>query len=351
MVSQVIRLLRPALLGAAALVAGCGARSELDSVDEETLPTTTTSTTTTTSATTTTSTSTTTTSTTGTTTSTTSTTGTTTSTTSTTGPTGPTAICPPTINTTPLTEVELLGDGTDDGMIVAWHWELVQQPVGSSAAQPLPADSQVATFTPDVAGEYPMRLTVTDDDGYQGSCEVLVRAIPDENLRVELYWNPPEDPNDVSDVDLHLLHPDAPAWFDTELDCFYANCSAAAGMVLDWDWQGFVYDNPQLDLDDVDGFGPENINIVAPIVGQTYTVGVHYYDAEGTGPADAYITIYCGETDVDPVYLAGPTVLTAEQNPNLHQFWKVATLVWNGTGCEVTPINTIVTTQDAQTQP
>ena len=317
--SQAYRWFRYALLGAAALAAGCGARSELDDL-ERGGHTTTSSTTTT-------------------------------STSTTTGLTGPTAICPPNIDTTPLTEVTLVGDATDDGVIVAWHWQLLQQPIGSSAAQPLPTNTQTATFTPDVAGEYPLRLTVTDDDGLQGSCDVLLRAIPNENLRVELYWNPPENPNDLSDVDLHLLHPAAPAWFDMQLDCYYANCSAAAGMVLDWDVPGYVYDNPQLDLDDVDGFGPENINIVAPTVGEAYTIGVHYYDAQGYGPAEAYIKVYCGETNVDPIYLAGPTELTAELNQDNYQFWKVARLVWNGSGCEVTPIDVIVTTGEAKAHP
>jgi hypothetical protein len=336
--SQVIRRFRLWLLGAAALGAGCGARSDLGDLDGSGRQVTTTSTTTSNATTTTTTT-------TGSTTTSTSTTS------STTGPTGPTAICPPTIDTTPLTQVVLVGDATDDGVIVTWHWELVQQPVGSSAAQPAPADAQYAMFTPDVAGEYPLRLTVTDDDGFQDSCDVLLRAIPDENLRVELYWNPPENPYDTSDVDLHLLHPGAPAWFDMQLDCYYANCSAAAQMVLDWDVPGFVYDNPQLDLDDVDGFGPENINLVAPIIGQTYLVGVHYYDADGTGPAETYVKIYCGETEVDPIYLAGPTELTSDVNPQDHQFWKVASLVWNGSSCEVTPIDAIVTTAEAMAHP
>ena len=177
---------------------------------------------------------------------------------------------------------------------------------------------------------------------------------PSEGLRIELFWNPPENPNDFSDVDLHLLHPDAPNWFhnypEPGLDCYYANCDTSGGFptVLDWDVTNYTPDNPRLDLDDVDGYGPENINIDEPLTNHVYRVGVHYYDDDGFGPSQAYIRIYCGNISVNPIYEVGPRTITAAFNSSNNDFWKVADVEWTGFDCVVTPIDTIVTTQNAQ---
>lgn len=260
-------------------------------------------------------------------------------------PTPPTAICPRTINTTPLTEVTLYGDAVDDGWIVSWSWGLVSTPPGSAAVDPEPPDAQVATFFPDVAGEYIIRLTVGDDDGNEASCDVTVRAVPGEGLRVELYWNPPDTSCDThpgpgcdsTDVDLHLLHPDAPHWFgerSAASDCYYATCVGG----MEWDTADPA-DNPRLDLDDVEGFGPENINIDEPVVGHAYTVGVHFYSDDGTGRlAQAYVRIYCGIIEVDPVYETGPVELVGASSSMENDFWRVATVTWDGFRCSVVPL-------------
>jgi hypothetical protein len=265
----------------------------------------------------------------------------------TTTPTGPDAICPPTIETTPLTEVELVADWEDDGRVVGYRWELVSAPEGSSAAPPEPATDEVSYFTPDVAGEYRVRLSVTDDDGETGSCEFLIRATPSEGLRVEIYWNPPESTSDGSDVDLHLLHPTSAAWFDGSGDCYYANCNISSGDVLDWDVRSYVPDNPRLDIDDTEGYGPENINIDEPVAGHTYTVGVHYYHDDGYGPARVYLKVYCGTISIDPVREYGPMVLRPHGDPWSNDFWKVAEVAWDGYGCTVSDIDTVVTAEEA----
>jgi hypothetical protein len=267
------------------------------------------------------------------------------------GERNPTAICPGDIDTTPLTEVVLAGYGTDDSAIVSYHWELLGKPAASSCLPPSPSNLPAAQFTPDVAGEYPVRLTVTDDEGNSDSCELVVRAKPNENFRVEMFWNPPESPSDPTDVDLHLLHPSSPAWFSSWGDCHYMNCSAAAGMVLDWDAVDYLPDNPTLDIDDLDGFGPENINISRPVAGHRYTVGVHYFSDDGWGPSQVYVKIYCGTSSLDPIYEVGPMQLYGASDPTSNEFWKVAHLTWDGQGCAVEPLDEIVAAWEASQSP
>jgi K319L-like, PKD domain len=269
----------------------------------------------------------------------------------TTTPTGPTAICPQDIDAIPLVQISFSGDAEDDGNIVSWRWQMVGQPTGSSASPPSPATSPAVTFMPDIVGEFQMRLTVVDDDGMEDTCDFSVFALG-EGLRVEIFWNPPEDPNDSSDVDLHLLHPSAPGWFDGQFDCYYSNCNVSSGPPLPWDVANDSDDDPRLDLDDTQGYGPENINIDAPVVGHEYKVGVHYFSANGQGPAAVYVKIYCGTVSINPVYETGPMQLYGSSGGSWdNDFWKVASVMWNGWNCSVTPINQVIPASQAETNP
>ena len=270
----------------------------------------------------------------------------------TTTPTGPDAICPADIETIPLVPIGWTGSGEDDGEIVSASWSMLSAPSGSAAAPPAPGSGFTVTFTPDIVGEYRMELTVWDDDGNQGTCEFSVLATPGEGLRVELVWNPPESPMDHSDVDLHLLHQNGPAWFHETYDCYYTNCDSAYGYNLDWDVPNDLSDNPRLDLDDTDGFGPENINIDDPVPGHSYRVGVHYYDDHGGGVARVHVKIYCGMISLNPVYEVGPIDLTGYSgDPYSNDFLKVADVTWDGFNCAVAPLSQIVTAEQASNSP
>ena len=261
-------------------------------------------------------------------------------------PTPPDAVCPPTVVTTPLTSVDVAGDGVDDGTIASYRWELVSQPPASSADPPSPANMARTRFTPDVAGEYVLRLFVTDDHGNVATCDVLVRAVPQEGLRVEIFWNPPDTscddrggvrPCDDTDVDVHLLRPGMEAWFDLSGDCHYANCNSMSGASLEWGAAG-PDDNPTLDLDDVEGFGPENINVGRPAPG-TYRVGVHLYDGSSLGRADVTVNIYCGMSTT-PARTFGPTRLSGGGTPDRNPFWRVADVtIAPGSPCAVTDLS------------
>ena len=183
----------------------------------------------------------------------------------------------------------------DDGSIVSYDWTLVSAPAGATATMPAGLANRRG-FTPDVAGEYVGQLVVTDNDGLVSEpCLATLEATAGDGLWVEMFWVHSGD-----DMDLHLL--DDGGVLATDTDCYYANCTWGG---LNWGGAG-PSDDPILDLDDIPGTGPENINIDSPARG-TYTVYVHDYPG----------SVYTGRNDVTVnVYLAGRLVWTDTRNVN-----------------------------------
>jgi hypothetical protein len=196
--------------------------------------------------------------------------------------------------TPPFEAATFDGSGSYDPnglQITAYNWELSEKPAGSAATMPAGGATR-GNFVPDLAGMYVGRLTVVNEAGVtSAACEAELEAIPAQNLWVEMYWDQAGD-----DMDLHLLAPGgAPR---SPLDCYYGNC--IGGGALDWGVIGVESDDPRLDLDDVPGMGPENINIDQPAGGGGYTVMVHDF---GTGdPQSTNVTVN--------VYLNGALVWT-----------------------------------------
>ncbi|MFO0711340.1 MAG: Ig-like domain repeat protein [Sandaracinus sp.] len=235
-------------------------------------------------------------------------------------PTPPDAICPATIETRPLRSVTIEGSGVDDGTIVSLGWTLRSQPMGAASEPPSPANSGRATFVPQLAGEYVLELSVRDDDGNVATCTTLVQAIATEGLRVEVFWN-----TDGTDMDTHLMRPDGRTWF-TEEDCYYGNCQGGGLM-----WPpGGTEDDPSLDIDDTDGFGPENINIESPIDG-TYRVAIDAF----RGAANTTVRIYCGGSTTEPRQTFGPVFI--DSGPN--DLWRVADVTISGGTCTITDLS------------
>ena len=241
-------------------------------------------------------------------------------------PTPPTVMCPAVVTTSPLTPVEITGTAVDDGVISRWLWSVVTRPGGSTAPHPSPRNRATTTFTPDIAGIYEVELIVTDNDGETANCITSVEAGNIDGLRIEVFWD-----TNGTDMDTHLMNPTGTMW-TSEDDCYYGNCITRGGGdgILEWGAPG-PDDNPRLDIDDTDGFGPENINITTPEAG-TYRVAVHNF--AGGGPNNTTVRIYCGGSTTEPRQTFGPVALRQGSD----DFWRVADVEIDRGRCTITDL-------------
>jgi hypothetical protein len=135
-------------------------------------------------------------------------------------------------------------------------------------------------------------------------------------FRVQLTWT--SDPS--SDLDLHLLRPSG--IFGSANDCYFGNCTGSAGLT----WGA---SNPKLDVDDTNGFGPENIYMTTGAETGDYRIIIHDWD--GTVGEVATVRIYFG--DVEAVHYTSSPALDA----TTHQYWEVAKV--NILTHVITPVN------------
>ena len=166
------------------------------------------------------------------------------------------------------------------------------------------------------AGTNTITVTASDGQGHSGSDSATVFAdILPSAIRVELTWD-----TNGTDVDSHLIAPCYAMW-DSFGDCYYANRNP------DWDGSGGSSSgDPSLDVDDTNGYGPENIVLVAPPFDGIYQYKVHYFS--GSVATTATVRIWINDVlRFDETHLLGGT----------GDVWDCACISWSGeTGGTVT---------------
>ncbi len=237
----------------------------------------------------------------------------------------------PNLAAAPLQFVVLDGSASsdEDGRVVDYQWEVISQPPASAVVLEATQDDvnnqdlSKREFRLLLAGEYVFELKVRDNEGFL-SCgdpaRVIVRAIPNEKILIELTWTNPEDPDETdtvgSDVDLHLTKMGPGLWFKTPYDIYFRNPNSGAAGDANGIWNP---ESPSLDIDDTNGGGPENIQMNDPAPCEWYAIGVHYFrQLFGT----AYVTLR--------VYINAQLVYEDfESMGRGGQFWDVARIHWD----------------------
>ena len=239
--------------------------------------------------------------------------------------------------------------------VASWTWTVVAQPPGSYASFQPSKSGQKVTFQPNIAGNYTIKLDTIDGAGAPG-CNpkaIDIVVVPDDKLHVELTWTTAgdKDPTDLfgTDMDLHLAHPDAykakmpdydangdPDPWGNKCDCFVNNKTPS------WGDQADPLDDAVLKLDDVDGWGPENININTPQKGFTYTIGALYWFDKPTdantgkistdpttgkpflsmGPSTPRVRVYLDANATPALDLTGPSMVKGDM-------WCVQQVTWH----------------------
>jgi len=227
----------------------------------------------------------------------------------------------------PLETVTLDGKDShdpDDRQIVEYSWTLTSKPSGSTATL-IKEDEVAPSVWVDVAGDYVFTLTVQNELGMWDSTpdDVTISAEPLEGFYAELTWD-----TTPTDLDLHLLQGSAPL-FDFIGDCNYCN------MTPEWGTSSYS-DNPSLDWDVTDGYGPELATIEAPAPGR-YVLKAHYYGENGSPScmgdcpdSTATMKIY-----LDGEEKASITGVLSNQG----DVWTAAEIDWPSGN--ITPINTM----------
>jgi len=202
--------------------------------------------------------------------------------------------------------------------ITDYNWTIYSAPAGNLVDMPAGGANR-RSFTPDLAGEYVGQLIVTNEIGQVSEpCYATLNALAGNGLWIEIFWT-----NSGDDMDLHLVAPYGTI-ADYFTDCYYANCTSG----LEWGSAGRA-DNPILDLDDIPGTGPENINIDSPYAG-IYTVYVHDYPGSVYNGTN-YVTVN--------VYVGGTLEWTDTLNINSEGYYEpICEINWRGSATTITGI-------------
>jgi hypothetical protein len=163
-----------------------------------------------------------------------------------------------------------------------------------------------------LAGDQPGLLRIDSDDPDNLTLDIPLDAettappFGSPAFELALSWDT------AADLDLHLVRVDG-AYFGLGSDCCFCDPNP------DWGVIGSTGDDPFLDRDVINGFGPERIVIWSVAQGAAYAIAVHDYDDRGaSAPAQATVTVRSNGVEI------GTVTRAITQNER----WDVGTLSW-----------------------
>lgn len=221
----------------------------------------------------------------------------------------------------PLETVSFDGSASQDAdgnPVAAYEWTLVERPEDTFVDLSQSPTSAMNELYLELAGTYVVELNVWDQEGTK-SCEparMTVESISNDAIHLQLVWDTPTDPdpydNSGTDVDLHFLHEEG-AWNTDPYDCHWLNTNPS------WGNDNNTDTDPSLDIDKVDGWGPENINLFIPEDDVTYSAGAFYFSDHGFG--ESFVTVR--------IFIHGRLELEITDRRLLdREFWYVADIDW-----------------------
>jgi hypothetical protein len=234
----------------------------------------------------------------------------------------------------PLKTVVLNGTGSYDPgghTPLTYRWTTINRPAGSTAFL-LNKGTAKPSIWIDVAGTYTIRLEVRNKAGVWDPTPDTMQIVaePKDHFYAQLTWN------SGADLDLHTLR--------DGMDVFDRGDCAFCAQNPSWYASGRA-DDPSLDWDVIDGYGPETVTVDTPAP-QNYHVKVHYYGVGGNtscgGPCPgsvATIRFYDQATLLDTM-----TRTLTDQG----QVWDVA--VYDGVTGTITHVDTISSTNRSMCQ-
>ncbi len=243
-------------------------------------------------------------------------------------------------NIAPFDTVRLDGGGsftTAVGTSIApapdgYEWLIVQRPVGSTT-QLSSANNSFTDLVVDLAGFYQVRLTAyavdndQPDNGLVRSCApaiVDIDVVPEDDLLIQLVWDDPH-----ADMDLHIVR-EGGSLFNHDGDVYFSNKLPEQTPETP-SWSLNADENPRLDKDDGDGYGPENANIKHPAPGSRWTVYTHYWNARSASSAvPATLRVFV---------LGRQTIELRQTFEADQQMWKALEIVW-GSDVNAPPVIT-----------
>ena len=246
----------------------------------------------------------------------------------------------------PDTIVSLDGTGsyTSSGASLTYSWQVASRPSGSQA-QIQNANQANATLLGDVSGDYQICLTVGDSNNCDASQDCIFLTVkPQVALHIELTWD-----TGSSDIDLHYRAPFG-NWFTSGDDVYYLSMTPDWGGNNRGQPDNNSANDPRLDVDNIVGFGPENINqdllfdnpAATSDSNYYFSVGVHYFcdrtyeSAFWPWESDSFQI----STARIRVYIDGEVAYEASQQMTYIDFWEPLDIVVadNGTRVELYPV-------------